>query len=254
MSFTVVIPARYASQRLPGKPLLEIGGKVMIERVYQCAAESKANKVIVATDDHKIFDFVKAFGGEAVMTSEDHNSGTDRLQEVACTLGFSSDEIIVNVQGDEPLIPPAVINQVAENLAENTEASAATLCETITDIDTIFDPNAVKVVTDDSGFALYFSRATIPWSRDTYQQDYVKLNEDIDTKRHIGIYAYRVELLNQFVTWDDSPLERVEKLEQLRILSNGKKIHVESACEEVPAGVDTPEDLQRVRDFFIDKR
>lgn len=253
MSFVVVIPARYASQRLPGKPLLEIGGRMMIERVYHCAKKSKASRIVVATDDHRIFDFVKTFGGEVVMTAEGHNSGTDRLQEVVSILGFDRKEIVVNVQGDEPLIPAAVINQVAENLAKNRDASAATLCEDITDIETIFDPNAVKVVVDDLGNALYFSRASIPWSRDTYLDDSLEISDLVATRRHIGIYAYRVELLNRFVTWSESPLEKVEKLEQLRILSHGEKIHVATACENVPGGVDTPEDLQRVRDFFVNE-
>ena len=171
MSFTVVIPARYASQRLPGKPLLDIAGKPMIERVYIAAKRSLAAQVIVATDDQRIFDAVKNFGGEALMTSANHQSGTDRLQEVAVQLDLAPDSIVVNVQGDEPLIPAEVINQVAKNMSQNLQASAATLCEPITTVAELISPDNVKVVTDTSKMALYFSRSAIPWSRETYQKE-----------------------------------------------------------------------------------
>jgi len=250
MSFTVVIPARFASQRLPGKPLVDIDGQTMVERVYRRAERSEASHVVVATDDERIVAAVKRFGGNVVMTSDAHPSGTDRLQEVAETMGLSDEDIIVNVQGDEPLIPPAVINQVARNLVENDEASAATLSEAIYDAETVFDPNAVKVVCDNRDFALYFSRASIPWDREHYGASVQDVSEDINVQRHIGLYAYRARLLRDFVAWPPSMLEKIEKLEQLRILSNGKKIHVATACERVPAGVDTEEDLQRVRNLF----
>ncbi len=249
MRFNVIIPARYASERLPGKPLKDIAGQTMIQRVYQAAKKSLAERVIVATDDQRIFDAVNEFG-DVVMTSADHASGTDRLQEVCQTLGLDEHEIIVNVQGDEPLIPAAVINQVAQNLAKYTQASAATLSEAINDSDTVFDSNAVKVVADNEGYALYFSRAPIPWGRDEFDSDQPTLPNNNLIQRHIGIYAYRVGLLNQFVKWPLSVLESYEKLEQLRILSNGQRIHVEQACECVPGGVDTPEDLEKVNALF----
>jgi len=249
MAFTVVIPARYASQRLPGKPLLDIAGKTMIERVYECASASEADRVIVATDDERIYDAVKAFGGEVCMTSTEHQSGTDRLQEVVATYQLAEDAIVVNVQGDEPLLPPTVIRQVAENLALNKEAISATLCEPIGDFDGASDTNAVKVVRDERQYALYFSRAPIPWDREHYGKNQNTSAPDI-CRRHIGIYAYRVALLNQFITWPVAALESVEKLEQLRILAHGLKIHVADACDAVPGGVDTPEDLQRVRKYF----
>ncbi|MFL0809160.1 MAG: 3-deoxy-manno-octulosonate cytidylyltransferase [Agarilytica sp.] len=248
--FIVVIPARYASQRLPGKPLKDIAGKSMIQRVYNCAQGSAATRVIVATDDDRIENEVLSFSGEVVMTKPDHPSGTDRLQEVVTQLGLAGDDIVVNVQGDEPLIPAAVINQVAHNLMENPFASASTLSEPIADIDTVFNPNAVKVVADKKGRALYFSRAPIPWVRDEYSNSEPKLLSRSLVQRHIGIYGYRVDLLNQFVGWPLSLLESNEKLEQLRILENGCDIHVEEACEPVPGGVDTEEDLIMVQKLF----
>ncbi len=250
MRFNVIIPARYASQRLPGKPLKNIAGQTMIQRVYQAAKKSTAERVIVATDDQRIFDAVNSFAGDVVMTSSEHASGTDRLQEVCRSLGLGENEIIVNVQGDEPLIPASVINQVADNLAKYTHASAATLSEPIADSETVFDSNAVKVVSDNEGYALYFSRAPIPWVRESFDAGQPKLPKNDLMQRHIGIYAYRVGLLNQFVTWPLSVLEANEKLEQLRILSNGKRIHIEQACEPVPGGVDTPEDLDKVNALF----
>lgn len=249
MKFIVVIPARYASTRLPGKPLADIVGKTMIQRVYEQAQKSSAQRVLVATDNQEVMDTVKGFGGEAILTSADHESGTDRLQEVAQKLNLTDEEIIVNVQGDEPLIPPEVIDQVANNIASNHWASAATLSEPIEDVDTVFDPNAVKVVSDLQGTALYFSRATIPWNRDNYSKPKHEITLDANTavQRHIGIYAYKVGLLNEFVAWPMAAIESIEKLEQLRILANCKKIHVEPSCKKVPGGVDTPADLERVR-------
>ncbi len=252
MSFIVIIPARFASQRLPGKPLKDIAGRSMIERVYRCAQESDAKRVIVATDDQRIYDVVEQFGGEVVMTSPDHPSGTDRLQEVVKTLQLSDDEIVVNVQGDEPLMPACVINQVAHNLAQHNDASAATLSEAITDIETVFNPNAVKVVADSQGYALYFSRAPMPWARDNFDKEpsLRQLPADDLAQRHIGIYAYRVAVLHQFVRWPPAALEQCEKLEQLRILANGHRLHVAAACQPVPGGVDTEEDLLAVQALF----
>lgn len=245
MSFVVVIPARYASTRLEGKPLINFAGKPMIEHVYQAALLSGAEQVVVATDDARIVDAVKRFGGDVCLTRTDHESGTDRLQEVASLRGWADEQIVVNVQGDEPLIPPAVIDQVAQNLAEQTLASASTLCWPILSQEQMFDPNAVKVVADATGMAMYFSRAPIPWHRDSFQ-----LKPDIQAAgatRHIGIYAYRVGLLHQFIQWPTASLESIERLEQLRILANGHRIHVAMANCEVPAGVDTADDMERVK-------
>ena len=248
MSFYVVIPARYASTRLPAKPLKEIAGKPMIQHVYERASESGAAKVIIATDDARIETVVKGFGADVCMTSATHNSGTDRLQEVAVKLGLTADDIIVNVQGDEPLIPPAVIDQVAKNLDNNSYASVATLSEPIHSLDDFRNPNIVKVVADQQGRALYFSRAPIPWPRDHFAQaDVSSLPADFPAQRHIGIYAYRVALLNRFVTWPQAMLEKIESLEQLRVLANGEAIHIAEACAQVPGGVDTEADLLRVK-------
>lgn len=247
MSFTVIIPARYASTRLPGKPLADIGGKPMIIRVVEQARLSKASRVVVATDDLRIAEVVKAFGAEVCMTRADHVSGTDRLQEVGQQLGLSDQDIVVNVQGDEPLIPPEVINQVADNIAKNTQASVATLCEPIADASDFFNPNIVKLVVDNAGLALYFSRAPMPWARDAFAKDKSQLPDSNLFVRHIGIYAYRVSLLNAFIQWSQSPLEQMESLEQLRVLHYGHRIHVAHATAAVPGGVDTPEDLERLR-------
>lgn len=248
MNFTVVIPARYASTRLPAKPLKEIAGKPMIQHVYERACESLAAKVIIATDDVRIENVVKKFGAEVCMTSVNHASGTDRLQEVVKKLGLNDDEIVVNVQGDEPLIPAKVINQVAQNLAAMNEASMATLSEPIHSLFDFRNPNVVKVVADVNGRALYFSRAPIPWARDHFANvDVNELPANFIAQRHIGIYAYRVGLLHKFVTWSPAPLEKIESLEQLRVIWNGQVIHIAEALVSVPGGVDTEEDLQRVK-------
>lgn len=254
--FTVIIPARYSSTRLPGKPLALINNKPMIQHVVERAQQSAAKKVIVATDDQRIFDTVKAFGAEVCMTSDNHASGTDRIHEVSQQYDLAESEIVVNVQGDEPLIPPSVINQVAENLYNHPDAAAATLSEVINKKDDFENPNAVKVVSDVHHYALYFSRATIPYFREgkVFSEEAKpgsKHSNEISSialfpQRHIGIYAYRVSLLNQFVQWPMASLEAIECLEQLRILSNGKKIHVGEAITAVPAGIDTPEDLERI--------
>ncbi len=250
MEFFVVIPARYASSRLPAKPLADIAGKPMIQWVVERARLSDAKQVIVATDDERIEAAVKAFGGEVCMTRADHQSGTDRLQEVAEKYGLAPDAIVVNVQGDEPLIPPEVINQVANNLDQAKEASVATLSEPIHSVEDFCNPNIVKAVSDEQGIALTFSRAPVPWPRDAFAKNQNELPEGFVPQRHIGIYAYRVALLNRFVTWDVAPIEATESLEQLRVLWHGEKIHLDEACAEVPGGVDTPEDLQRVVDFI----
>ncbi|MBA1272751.1 3-deoxy-manno-octulosonate cytidylyltransferase [Stutzerimonas azotifigens] len=245
--YTVVIPARYASSRLPGKPLQEIAGKPMIRHVWERASSSSAARVVVATDDARILDACRGFGAEALMTRADHNSGTDRLAEVAAQLGLAADAIVVNVQGDEPLIPPAVIDQVAANLAAHPEAAIATLAEPLHDAASLFNPNVVKVLTDRDGLALTFSRAPLPWARDDFSSSRDRLPADVPYRRHIGIYAYRAGFLADFVAWGACWLENTEALEQLRALWNGQRIHVADAVEPPPAGVDTPEDLERVR-------
>lgn len=247
IAYTVVIPARYASSRLPGKPLQEIAGKPMIQYVWEQARNSAAQRVVVATDDQRILDACAGFGAEAVLTRVEHNSGTDRLAEVANLLGLAADAIVVNVQGDEPLIPPAVIDQVAANLAAHPEAAMATLAEPFTDADTLFNPNAVKVLADINGLALTFSRAPLPWARDAFAERRDVLPTDVPYRRHIGIYAYRAGFLANFVAWGPCWLENTECLEQLRALWHGQRIHVADAVESPPAGVDTAEDLERVR-------
>ena len=244
MSFTVVIPARYQSTRLLGKPLADIGGKPMIQWVYEQSLLAGAERVIIATDDARVEQAVKAFGGTVCMTSPDHQSGTERLAEVVALMGIEDDHIIVNVQGDEPLIPPAIVRQVADNLAASN-APMATLAVEIDHESEVFNPNAVKVVTDKDGYALYFSRATIPWDRDNFASQDKTILQPL--MRHIGIYAYRAGFINTYINWQPSQLEKIECLEQLRVLWYGEKIHVAVALEAPPAGVDTPEDLELVR-------
>ena len=246
-AFTVVIPARFASTRLPGKPLQEIAGKPMIQHVWEQACKSSAQQVVVATDDPRIVEACVAFGAQVLLTRVDHNSGTDRLAEVASQLGLAADAIVVNVQGDEPLIPPAIIDQVAANLAGHPEAGIATLAEPIEDVQALFNPNVVKVSSDISGLALTFSRAPLPWARDALAQDRNMLPAGVGYRRHIGIYAYRAGFLHDFVAWGPCQLEDTECLEQLRALWHGVRIHVADALQSPPAGVDTAEDLERVR-------
>ncbi|HHR5900029.1 TPA: 3-deoxy-manno-octulosonate cytidylyltransferase [Providencia alcalifaciens] len=245
--FTVIIPARYASTRLPGKPLADIHGKPMVVRVMEQAIKSGASRVIIATDHPDVAAAVIAAGGEACMTNPDHQSGTERLAEVIDTYGFSDDEIIVNVQGDEPLIPPEIIRQVAQNL-QGSQANMGTLAVPIHSAQEAFNPNAVKVVMDKDGYALYFSRATIPWDRDQFAKSKETIGDTF--LRHIGIYAYRAGFIRRYIAWDASPLEKIEMLEQLRVLWYGEKIHVAVAEKAPGAGVDTPEDLELVRQQF----
>lgn len=244
MTFTVIIPARFASSRLPGKPLADINGKPMVIHVMERAQESGAERVIVATDHPDVEQVIRQAGGEVCLTSPDHNSGTERLAEVIERYRLPDDEIIVNIQGDEPMIPPVIVRQVAENLA-GSRAGMATLAVPIVGSEEVFNPNAVKVVRDAEGYALYFSRAPIPWDRERFAQS----NENIGDHflRHIGIYAYRAGFVRRYVSWAPSELEKIELLEQLRVLWYGEKIHVDVAKAIPSVGVDTPEDLERVR-------
>ncbi|OIN01942.1 3-deoxy-manno-octulosonate cytidylyltransferase [Idiomarina sp. MD25a] len=248
MSFTVIIPARYPSSRLPGKPLADIGGKPMIQHVYERALQSGAAEVIIATDDQRIADVVERFGGRSMLTASDHQSGTERLAEVVEQLALSEDQVVVNVQGDEPFIPPEIIRQVADNLANQRVAPMATLAVPMATTDEVFNPNAVKVVCDSAGYALYFSRAPIPYNRDQFKSLNDQQPEQVDGyMRHIGIYAYRADFIKRYVAWNESPLERIESLEQLRVLWHGEKIHVAEAIMPPAAGIDTPEDLEQAR-------
>jgi len=257
MSFVVVIPARFESSRLPGKVLADICGKPMIQWVVEKAQQSGASQVIVATDNEQVANVVTAFGGEVCKTRADHQSGTERLAEVMEIYNFDNDQVIVNVQGDEPFIPAENISQVARNLANQQrtnqqQARMATLAVHIHDVEEAFNPNAVKVLTDKDGYALYFSRSTIPYDRARF------LNEASISAigdfylRHIGIYAYRAGFIKDYVQWPASQLEQIESLEQLRVLWQGEKIHVAVAETRLEVeGVDTPEDLEKARAYAL---
>jgi 3-deoxy-manno-octulosonate cytidylyltransferase (CMP-KDO synthetase) len=246
MSFTVIIPARMASTRLPGKPLADIGGKPMVVRVAERAWLSQAAQVIVATDHAEVMAACRAHGIDARMTRDDHPSGTDRIAEVAA--GLAADAVIVNVQGDEPLIDPALIDACASCVAVDTPM--ATAAHPIDDIAEVFNPNVVKVVLDARGDALLFSRAPLPWHRDGFAQDRSRMPDGYAPLRHVGLYAYRQDFLQRYPTLPPSPLETIEALEQLRVLWNGIRIAVHIVGQVPPAGVDTPEDLERVRRAF----
>ncbi len=247
MSFRVVIPARYASTRLPAKPLADIAGKPMVVRVVEAALRSRAVDVCVATDDERVRDAVLAHGHVACMTRADHASGTERLAEVVELRGWYDGEIVVNVQGDEPLIDPALIDAVAGVLVDDTEAPMATAAHAIDSADDFFNPNVVKVVCDARGRAMYFSRAPIPFARDAFAASRERLPADLGALRHIGLYAYRAGFLRRYAGLAPSPIESLEALEQLRVLWHGHAIRVAIAERAPAAGVDTPEDLERVR-------
>jgi len=244
--FRVVIPTRYTSTRLPGKPLLPIAGRPMIQHVHERSLECGASAVVIATDDERIRDVAEQFGADVCMTSSEHESGTARLGEVVGRMGWDADTVVVNVQGDEPLIAPALIRQVAADLAAHPDAAVATLAWPLDDDADLQDPNVVKVVLDRAGYALYFSRAPIPYARDGAAGGVA------EGLRHIGLYAYRAGFLAAYSRLPAAPLEQVEKLEQLRVLWNGLKIHVSIAVEMPGPGVDTPADLERVRRLFAE--
>lgn len=253
MQRIAIIPARYASTRLPGKPLLDICGKPMLLRVYEQAKKSSADQVIIATDDDRIFQAMTDLGCRIMMTSTEHRSGTDRLAEVANNLGLSDDDIVINVQGDEPLIPPEVINQVAELLIDNQQAVMSTLSTAIEDIETLNNHDVVKVLSNKNGEAIYFSRSPVPWDR---TMDY-KQNSNLDTmelsplyQRHIGIYGYRAQFLKQFSEWQACDLEMIESLEQLRVLWHGEKIQLAEAITVPAEGIDTQLDLDNIRSLL----
>ena len=251
LRFKVVIPARFGSIRLPGKPLLNIAGKPMIAHVCERAKEAEADEIIVATDDQRIFQAVSDLGFNVVMTHAAHQSGTERIAEVARLCGWSDKEIIVNLQGDEPLIPPAYIRDVAGALAGQQQAGIATLAAQNIDPEEIFNPNSVKVVLNHAGYALYFSRAPIPWERDAFTQLNKQPSGKFPYLRHIGMYAYTVDFLNRYCKWQPSVLESVESLEQLRILWQGEAVFVQTVDKTPAAGVDTHEDLLRVEQILL---
>jgi 3-deoxy-manno-octulosonate cytidylyltransferase (CMP-KDO synthetase) len=250
VSFIVLIPARFASTRLPGKPLSDIVGKPMVVRVAERARASGAERVVIATDDERIHAAAIEHGIDAVLTRADHATGTDRLAEAATQLKLEERAIVVNVQGDEPLLEPALIREVAEELRAHADASIATACHLIDDPQEAFNPNVVKVVLDRAGYALYFSRATIPWARDAFAAARDKLPLGLPLYRHYGLYAYRVGFLRHYPSLAPAPIERFEALEQLRALWHGYRIAVKITTGTPAPGVDTEEDLERVRDLY----
>jgi 3-deoxy-manno-octulosonate cytidylyltransferase (CMP-KDO synthetase) len=244
--FRVVIPARYGSTRLPGKALIELAGKPMVQWVYERARSSRASDVVIATDDERIAQAAARFDAPVVMTAVEHASGTDRIAEVARLRGWHDADIVVNVQGDEPLIPSQIIDQVAALLVRATWADLATLSAPLRDAGDYFDPSVVKVVASTAGRALYFSRAPVPWDRDaSAEQAFGSWQPPAQAQRHLGIYAYRIAALRRLAALPQAELESVEKLEQLRALANGMAIAVELACEAPPADVNTPADVER---------
>lgn len=253
MSYTIIIPARYQSQRLPGKPLLNIGDRSMLEHVYRRASQCQAKAVVIATDNDAIFEAARGFGAPCEMTSAEHQSGTDRLSEMVDKLQLDDDEVVVNVQGDEPEIPASIVDQVARNLLDNSDFDIATLACPIASSGEWLDENVVKVVSDKQDRALYFSRAPIPWLRGEAaaleKHSTQELPEDLrdHCMRHIGLYAYRAKFLKQFAQLTPAPLETIERLEQLRAMWHGYSIHVEKALETPPPGIDTQADLDAVR-------
>jgi 3-deoxy-manno-octulosonate cytidylyltransferase (CMP-KDO synthetase) len=247
VSFIVIVPARLASTRLPRKPLANIGGAPMVVRVAQRALASRAERVVVAADDAEVVAACRAHGVDAILTSPTHETGTDRLAEAVAMLGLAAEQIVVNVQGDEPLLPPQVIDAVAAALDQHADCEIATAAHPITDAAEFFNPNVVKVVTDREGRALYFSRAPIPWARDAFAASRDTLPVELPTRRHVGIYAYRVRFLQRFPQLESDALETQERLEQLRALAHGFRIAVVNLTGALPPGVDTPDDLEAVR-------
>ena len=242
----IVIPSRYASTRLPGKPFLDLCGKAMVLRVVDQARKVKGiDSLCVATDDERIAQVCRDAGVDVVMTSADHPSGTDRLAEVARLKGWAAEDVVVNIQGDEPLLPPVLVEQVADLLETHLQCAMATLCEPILTLDEFARSSIVKVVRSQTGEALYFSRASVPFDRDGFKDGVTHVPET--ARRHLGLYAYRVALLQDYVTWPLGVLEQIESLEQLRVLEQGRRIAIADACVSLPAGVDTPEDLLRLR-------
>jgi len=244
--YKIVIPARYGSSRLPGKPLIDLCGKPMIQHVWERAKDTGVQDIVIATDDQRIFDVAKAFGADVVMTAVDHENGTERIAEVAKIKGWADEDVIVNLQGDEPLIPKSLIETTAASLINYPQAGMSSVCTPINDSADAFDPNAVKVVLDREQFALYFSRASIPWDRDGYKEESGVMTSKMPVYRHIGMYGYRVTFLRQYDEMESCPLETTESLEQLRALWYGVKIHMSIIAEPPGHGIDTQDDVARV--------
>ncbi len=251
--FRVVIPARYASQRLPGKPLLSMAGRPMVQWVWEGASRSGADEVLVATDHDDIATACRRFGAEVCLTDQDHASGTDRIAEVAARCDWADDDIVVNVQGDEPLLPPALVRQVAELLQLHPDADIGTLATPVHTLEEYLDPNVVKVVSRADGAAMYFSRAPIPWHRDGAPHGPASQQGYAGAMRHVGLYSYRVASLRRLAEAGPCATEKVERLEQLRALWLGMRIQVDGALEVPPAGVDTAEDAARVSRLLVDR-
>ena len=249
-NYKIVIPARYASSRLPGKPLIELSGKPMIQHTYERALETGVKDIVIATDDQRIFDVAKSFGADVIMTNPKHENGTERIAEVAEIKGWDKDDVLVNLQGDEPLVPKALIEQTAQGLLLNPEAGMSSICTQIENAEDAFDPNVVKVVLDCRGFAMYFSRAAIPWDRDLYKNGQDTLTQQMPVYRHIGMYGYRVSFLQEYSRMSQCPIEQVESLEQLRALWYGVKIHMGITDTPPGHGVDTPADIERVEQLL----
>ena len=246
MDFRIIIPARYDSSRLPGKPLRLIAGKPLLQHVFECAKRSNAQHIVIATDDERIQQAAAGFGAEVCMTASTHASGTERLAEVISKLNIDDDEIILNLQGDEPLMPAACLDQVASLLGHKPDAMMASLCEPIDHVEDMFNPNVVKVVLSRDDDAIYFSRAPVPWHRDTFAAPVDALPQENVFFRHIGLYAYRAGFVNQYLNLSASPIEKIESLEQLRVLWHGYNIAMAIACEKPGPGVDTEAELAMV--------
>lgn len=254
MKFQVFIPARYTSTRLPAKMLADIHGKPLIQHTYERAIASGATRVIIATDSLKIQAACAKFNAEVCMTSEGHTTGTDRIAEAARILELADDDLIINLQGDEPGMPPAFLQQLAQALAKNSQIEMATACVPLNSLEQVFDPNIVKAVLDQTGNALYFSRAPIPWDREGFGVTPRIISSALPYYRHLGLYAFRNRFLQRFVQWQPAPIEKVELLEQLRALYYGVRIHATIINQMPPLGVDTPADLEAARRYLVNAK
>lgn len=254
MSFSIVIPARFSSTRLNGKLLRDICGKPMITRVIEQAQKSHAEEIIVATDSKEVANAISELDVRICMTRDDHQSGTERLSEVITQLNFDDDKILINLQGDEPLMPPICLNQIGDELEKDNNIKMATLCSPLSDIEELFDPHVVKVVRDINDFALYFTRAAVPWSRDCFNERPREMPKHQDYQRHIGLYGYRAGFIKQYLEWQSSDIEKTESLEQLRVLYYGERIKVITSAKPPGPGVDTLEDLNRVCELISNQR
>lgn len=251
-TYHIVIPARFASERLPGKVLLDLSGQSMLQHVWQRAMESSAESVVIATDDERIMAASESFGARAVLTRSDHQSGSDRIAECAEQLDWDDDQLVVNLQGDEPMMPAVCLDQLAALLDERMDCEVASLYWPITEASEVQNPNAVKVVLDVDNTALFFSRSPIPYPRG-FTDIKAAMTAGVEWKRHLGLYAYRIKALRAYTAAKPTPLEMTERLEQLRIMEQGGRIAMARACEFIPAGIDTLEDLERVRKIYESK-